>query len=454
MRFHPASTVFVLAATLLTARAQGVEWHVAAGGTGGGSASAPFGQIQDALDVARPGDVIVVGPGTFSGALRSVRDGAAGQPITIRAANGRGSTIVTSPGRVLTVSHAYLAIEGLVLDGQYGVNDLVRLAASATGFVLRDTEVRRTSRDAIDMGAVRDVLIENSLVHHALNADNGRTDAHGIVGGAVQGLTIRNTEIHTFSGDGVQVDARRSAPGWNDVTIEGCRIWLAPLASPENGFPAGIVPGENAVDTKASASLPRARITIRNTEAWGFRGPSSLTNLAAFNLKENIDATVDGVTVYDSEIAFRLRHPAQVRVQNAVVHGVEVAFRYEDGITNLRIWNSTLGNAVSSPFRAASSSSRGLNVRNLLRLGSSLPAEASEPSNLAVDAAAFVDAAAHNYQISASSPALDAGVTISEVATDREGTPRPQGKAYDVGAYERAPRTGPPPAPANLRVIR
>ena len=108
------------------------------------------------------------------------------------------------------------------------------------------------------------------------------------------------------------------------MTIEGCRIWLAPLATVENGSAVGSVPGENAVDTKASSSFPRSRITIRNTEAYGFKWATTGNNIAAFNLKENVDATVDRVTVYDSEIAFRLRGPAFVAVQNAVVHDVDV----------------------------------------------------------------------------------------------------------------------------------
>ena len=57
------------------------------------------------------------------------------------------------------------------------------------------------------MDAPADVLIEDSLIHHTLNAARGRTDAHGVVAGAVQRLTIRRTEIHTFSGDAVQLEA-------------------------------------------------------------------------------------------------------------------------------------------------------------------------------------------------------------------------------------------------------
>ena len=292
------------------------------------------------------------------------------------------------------------------------------------------------------MGDVRGVLIENSLIHHALNAANGRTDAHGVVGGAVQDLTIRQTEIHTFSGDGVQVDPGRSAPGWNRVTIEDSRIWLAPLPAPENGFAAGVVPGENAVDTKASPSLPRASITIRNSVMSGFRD-GLIGNMAALNLKEHIDATVDRVTVYDSEIAFRLRGPtsstpagAWVTLTNAVIYNVATAFRYENDIEQARLWNITLGREVARAFQAASSSSDGVDVRNMLSV-SPLAAEAWRPSNLQVATTAFVNANAGDYSLADGAQAIDAGETIAGVTTDRAGVARPQGSAYDVGAYER-----------------
>jgi hypothetical protein len=430
--------IFRIAAlfTLVAAPASASDWHVAVGGTGTGSLTSPLGRIQDALVRAQPGDVILVGPGNFSERISSVRGGTAALPITIRARNGRGSSAVTASGRVLTISHPYLVVEALVLDGQFGTDDLVRVSSSATRFTLRNSEVRRTSRDAIDMGSVEDVLIEGSLIHHALDATGGRTDAHGIVAGAARRLTVRNTEVHTFSGDAFQIDPGRSAPGWDQVTIEGCRFWLQPLPAAVNGFAAGVVPGENAVDTKVGSTLPRPRLTIRNTEAYGFRA-GLIGNMAAFNIKETVDAVLDGVTVYSSEIAFRLRGPANVRVQNAVVHDVDYGVRYEDNIQGVRIWNSTFGSGVGVAFRAASSSGSVLDVQNVAFLGSSRPVEASGPSNLALGAGSFVDAAKHNYQLTATSPANDSGNTLAEVTADRQGTKRPQGAGYDVGAYER-----------------
>jgi hypothetical protein len=282
------------------------------------------------------------------------------------------------------------------------------------------------------------VLVEGSLLHHALNATGGRTDAHGIVAGAVRDLTIRATEIHTFSGDGLQVDPGRAAPGWDRVTIERSKIWLAPLPAAENGFPAGTVPGENAVDTKAAPANVRSQITIRDTIASGFRG-GLINNMAAFNLKEFVAATVDGVTVFDSEIAFRLRGPgngARVLVKNAVVHDVTTAFRYEDNIQNLRIWNVTVGRNVMRAFQAASAPGATLDVRNLLSIAA-LPAEVKPSSNLRVSAASFVDAMAHDYHLAPDSPAVDGGERLDDVTVDRDGLARPQNGRHDVGAYER-----------------
>jgi len=415
-------------------------WFVAPGSSGNGTSASPFGRIQDALAAAQPGDIISVWPGTYYESLSTTRSGAQGRPITVRAAGGRGSVLVTAPGRVLTVNHAYIAIEGLILDGQYGPDDLVRVPSGGQFLRLSNDELRRSSRDLIDMAFADGVVIEGSLLHHALNPVDGRSDAHGIAASTVHDLVVRDCEIHTFSGDGIQVDPGRLSPGWSRVTVERTHIWLQPLPAAENGFAAGYAPGENAIDTKASPNFARASIVLRDVVMHGFRN-GLLTNMAAFNLKEYVDATVDRVTVYDSEIAFRLRGGvngtgAWVRIQNAVVHDVLTAFRYEDNIENLRIWNSTVGSGVTRAFQAASSTSSGLDVRNLLLLGP-LPPEASAGSNLSVDASAFTDAAHHDYSLAPGSPAIDTGVSISDVTTDRAGTPRPQGAAFDIGAFER-----------------
>ncbi len=47
----------------------------------------------------------------------------------------------------------------------------------------------------------------------------------------------------------------------------------------------------------------------------------------------------------------------------------------------------------------------------------------------------LVAATSHDFHLTASSPAVDQGRTTS-ATTDIDGNPRPQGRAFDIGAYE------------------
>ena len=419
------------------------KWLVEAGGSGTGTETSPFGTIQEALAVARPGDFVSVGAGTYREELRTKGGGQPERPVIVVAAQGRGSVVVIRSGRVLTIDHPFVVFDGFTFDGEYGSDDTLLLTDRASQVVIRNCEVRRSSRDLIDIRSPHNVLIENCLIHHALNAMGGRRDAHGIAAGAARDLTIRGTEIHTFSGDGIQIDPGRNPPGWDRVVVERARIWLAPLATAENGFPPGTVPGENAIDTKANARMPRGSLVIRDTEVFGFRD-GMIPNMAAFNLKENVRVAVDRVTVMNSEIGFRLRgrtdRPsagAEVTVQNAVVYNVKTAFRYENDLETLRIWNTTVGSGVGQVLRSASSSRTVLDLRNVLMLGTSLPPSVSPKFNLTVGPEQFIDASAHRYDLAETSSAIDSGVSIPEIIADRAGVQRPQGSAYDIGAYER-----------------
>ena len=123
----------------------------------------------------------------------------------------------------------------------------------------------------------------------------------------------------------------RASPGWDRVTVERCKMWLGPLEAARNGFAAGVVAGENAIDTKTPAT-GRSTLVVRDTVAYGFGG-GLIANMAAFNMKENVDALFDRVTVHSSQIGFRVRNPASVTVRNTVLYGIAgSAVRYEDDV--------------------------------------------------------------------------------------------------------------------------
>jgi len=71
-----------------------------------------------------------------------------------------------------------------------------------------------------------------------------------------------------------------------------------------------------------------------------------------------------------------------------------------------------------------------------------LSATWTDPSNIfTITASSFKDAAGDDYKLAASSPAIDVGTTIAACNPDLGGTARPQGAAYDMGAYEFTPPT-------------
>jgi len=66
----------------------------------------------------------------------------------------------------------------------------------------------------------------------------------------------------------------------------------------------------------------------------------------------------------------------------------------------------------------------------------------------------FTNPSVYDYTLQANSPALNAGTTLAAVTTDYAGVARPQGAAYDIGAYERvAGDTTPPAVPTGLAVV-
>jgi PKD repeat protein len=61
----------------------------------------------------------------------------------------------------------------------------------------------------------------------------------------------------------------------------------------------------------------------------------------------------------------------------------------------------------------------------------------------------FVNASGGNFHLQSDSPAINAGIAVSEVTDDFDGNSRPQGGLYDIGAYEYTGSSYPPTANAN-----
>jgi len=119
--------------------------------------------------------------------------------------------------------------------------------------------------------------------------------------------------------------------------------------------------------------------------------------------------------------------------------GIEVAWGSPVGA---KIYNNTVyGNVTGITMN--SDSSGALVKNNIVYQSGSITNNGSgtvQANNLVGSGSTnnpqFVNAGSANFALQAGSPAIDHGTTLSEVTTDFAGVSRPQGTAYDIGAYE------------------
>ena len=379
----------------------------AAAANGDGTFDHPFRTINAGTAAAFAGDTVCVRAGTYPELVVFPHGGGSEtQRITLKAYAAE-HVVVSNAGRCLDVAQPYITVENIRFDANWANTDAVKLRTAADYFTLRNCVVKNTRRDGIDMNSPQGVLIDSTAIHDCIWVENGtRNDAHGIVTSGVKDLTIRDCEIYYVSGDAVQLQYG----GWNNVIIENCTLWNGPLPTARGGAPAGVTPGENAIDTKYHIEDGRGMLFVKNTTAYGWRS-NYITNAAAFNLKHNVEVILNGITTYDNDIAFRLRGPgskggAHVTLLNAVIYDSNIGVRYEDAIENLLIYNSTWGDGINRQFQSAGGYGNGFQVKNCLFIDQK-PTEASDSSNLAVNTSAFRNVAANDYHQNSNSPSVD-----------------------------------------------
>ncbi|MCA9671193.1 MAG: hypothetical protein KC503_36595 [Myxococcales bacterium] len=423
-----------------------------------------YATIKAALAAAVAGDTIVVADGTYelaAGDLVIAKGGSgAGARLTICAEHSRKATL-RAQGRVVAIRAPWVTLQGFVIDGKFGTQDVVSVDDSADELVLRDLEVHSGQRDGIDMGGgssagLKNVLVEGCVIHHMLNGSTtNQQDAHCIVATDFDGLTIRDTEAYYCSGDSVQVGTDRDP--WDNLVIERCRMWTGPLPAAAAGFAAGESPGENALDTKA---MPHAgvkgRITLRDSAFWGFDAPTAyIANRAALNLKDQITGVVERCTVRDSEIGLRIRGGSGPRggvdglvIKNVVMFRNRFHVRVEDGALGVELLHDTFGRLVDdsgAPQAAGNpedmlkgggggNQGAGWRTANNLFVATGLPSRAAGSGDRAAPATSPLlrDVNNDDYHL-----LIDANAPSAVgVAVDRDGRAR-SATTPDVGAYER-----------------
>jgi len=421
---------------------------------GDGSFDNPFNTIQAGIDAAGPGDTVWVRGGTYSEALHSVRNGTESAPITVR--NYPGEEVWNKyNGRGLYINHDYIIVDGINIDGLWTTtNSIVRVGDDGQYVTIRNCEIRNAMNHMVHFVGDH-ILIENCNLHHAIR--NATTDAHCLVTDDATYVTIRGCTIWMASGDCIQFEAA----SWHDMVIEDCDLYMLPMDIPRPGVSVGTYVTENLLDTKDPGSW-NYNVTIRNCLLHG--SIYSRTTLGgALNLKKLVrNFYIYNNIIYDNRLAFRLRQPSfNYHIYNNLIINNQTAVRFEDNISHLYFYNNTFYNNETPIDGGGGGAGADLVWKNNI-FAESIAARdegtawennlfwnvpsiiiKSGSGNIVGDPK-FVDPADGDFHLQPDSPAIDAGQAIAEVADDYDGTPRPQGSAYDIGAYEFVPPAEPP----------
>jgi hypothetical protein len=240
--------------------------------------------------------------------------------------------------------------ENYLVDSDWADGNRVKITAN--NVTLRNSEIRNATGNGVGVFG-KNVTIENCKIHHLLNSTfEKQHDAHGITG-RWHDVTIRNCEIYYVSGDCIQFDPDRKSAG--KLLIENCTFWTGPLPVAAAGFKKGQRPGENAFDSKTPTSGPRCELTIRSCLMYGWNQPGQINLMAALNIKENVQATIENCLFRDNEVCFRLRGPtgrgdAIVTINKCAIFDAAVGVRMEDNIRDLKIRNIAFGERVERKY--------------------------------------------------------------------------------------------------------
>ncbi len=409
-RFIPAALLLVLARSVT---AGAVDYYVAAAGNDAANGLTPasaWATLQFAADTVVPGDAVHVADGNYTGFdIRTVATAA--QPITFIAegpAVAITSDNASTPDGINIENAAYITIDGFISSGRTRAG--IRAAVSDHITVRRCT-AGANGRWGIFTGFVDDVLIED-------NETYGSIAEHGIyTSNSGDRPVIRRNHTHDNHLAGIHMNGDHSEGG----------------------------------DGLISDALVEANVIHGNGESGG----------SGINMDGVTNSVVRNNLLYDNHASgislFRINgatgSTGNLVINNTIINAADARWciNINTGSTGNRIYNNILYN--NHPSRGVitidSSSLAGFaSDHNSLMDRMSDDRDATVMTlaawqGLGYDAHSFTATPADHFVNPASdfhllltSPSIDSGTPTDAPGNDVEGSARPVGSGFDIGAYE------------------
>jgi hypothetical protein len=376
-----------------------------------GSSTAPWRTLQKAATTVRAGDLVIVRAGHYAG-LYLTTSGTATDPITFRGDPGAivDSQNPTTQDGINLEGASYVVIENFTVTGVPRAGIRAVLNHHVT---IRGNTGDFNGRWGILTGFSDDLLIENNVM--------SRSQAeHGIyVGNSGDRPVIRRNVVWGNRANGIHMNG--------DLSQGGDGIITGAIVEANTIYDNGLGGGSGINCDGVQSSIIRNNL-IYNNHASGISlyqidgGQPARDNQVLHN-------TI--VMASDARWAINIQNASTANVvRNNILYN-QHSFRGSIAISA----DSLPGFVSDTNVVMDRFSTDGGDSRVTLAAWRSATGQDTH-SIIATPAALFVDFAGNDYHLSSTSPARDAGATLSNVTEDREGAPRPQGPASDIGAFE------------------
>ncbi|MBX5166591.1 MULTISPECIES: choice-of-anchor Q domain-containing protein [unclassified Rhizobium] len=396
-------------------------YYVATTGSnsGNGSTSSPFRTISDAMaSNLKPGDEVVVKPGTYNESINIDKDGSAAGNITLRS-EVPGAALIRPPAGSYT---------GISVNGNY--------------VVINGFDIKGGTGDGIEANNVHHIQILNNTVH-----DSGES---GIQFNQSDFIRVEGNETYNNASSGwysgISIYENRNITG--DTSTDGYRTIVRNNISHDNITKAGAHTDGNGIiidDFQSTQSSGHPNYTFKTLVD---------NNLVYNNGGKGVQVTwSDSVTVQNNTAYHNNQDSANTGTwrgelsnsasnNNTWVNNIAVADPSVNK-NNTAIDNTSTGGANSNVVWANNITYNGTAGQASVKTdgGNAMPSTASG-NKLGVDPK-FAGAASDNFHLGSGSSAIDGGTSKYGVGSvDLDGHARIVG-TVDIGAYESGSSSAP-----------
>jgi parallel beta-helix repeat protein len=350
------------------------------------------------------GDTLLIRAGTYAEAIDS-----GSQTIPTGTSWANAPLIAAYPGETVQITrlglwHAYIQyviFDRLIIDGNNGgADEIVFFAGGVHDVRLQNSEIRNAGVNGVFISGVTNITLLTNTIHHTGWATS---TGHCIYHEGATNTLIEGNEIYDCYKNGIQIySGSYPTPRSDGTIVRGNRIHDCGLTDSSSSS-GGIILG------------------------------SGTGNVAYNNL------------IYGNKFGIRVDyHATQTVVANNTIYGQTATGLYVGAASGTDNTQTALTNNIvygngTMILDAGSGTTFTTNLCDTTGTGC---ASAGNPL--------FVNSSTGDFHLQAGSPAIDQGTTLATVTTDYAGVTRPQGSAYDIGAYEVVVSSGAAPLVLHL----